>query len=302
MSFRGEADLQRHFIDCDKHPGHEMFTPVSTFSVRDLPEGYQDPDIVAYIRAQADLTVRVVSRYTSSDRPDNYAFSGIKGETFLRTGTGFIQYVYKCEGRTDKPCPCPECKNSDAPRAQWAKVKIRTATHVVFDDTEAKHSVAELFYDNHEDLKNGKIKTVFGDNVCFGAIRGDWCDMRCVTHDLDLCDYIKDAWGRWRWLESKVNEKFRGDEHRLSVVVSHPHGCNKQVSVGRWADRVVVGGSKGWESSVYSYDTPTCPGSSGAPVWLLGKVKWGGFFGRHPHSGRPLEGLNLSATGLDRTS
>ena len=250
-------------------------------------------------------TVRVVTKKTSQARPNGYAFCSSQVMTSQRTGTGFIQYVYKCEGRTDQPCPCPECKSSPTPKTKWAKVKVRTATHVVFDDEEAKSSVAELFFDNQKDKRSGKVKVIYGDNVRFGAIQGDWCDMRCVTHDLDLCDYLKDAWGRWRWLEAKVNEKFvnqraAGEDPRLAVVVSHPHGCNKQVSVGRWVDREVVDRSKGWENTVYSYDTPTCAGSSGAPVWLLGRVRWGGFFGRHPHSGRPLEGFNISATGWDK--
>ncbi|CAL1527325.1 unnamed protein product [Lymnaea stagnalis] len=299
VNFGPEADLHKQFIICDKNPGHKNFIPIYEFSLGHLPEDYRDEDVVNYIKAQAELTVRVSSKYTSQNRPEGYAFHNYKGKKFQRLGTGFIQYVYRNEARSRKPCPCPECKTSTHPHLEWAKVKVRTATHVVFDDEEARNTVAELFYDVNK-VKDD-VKVIYGDNVRFGALQGDWCDMRCVTHDMELVDQLKDTWGRWRWLETKINQKYANHpDPRLAVVVSHPHGCSKQVSIGSWRDRDVVDRSREFENCVYTYDTPTCPGSSGAPVWILGKMKWGGFYGRHPHSGRPVSGLNVSAVGWDR--
>ncbi|XP_059178930.1 uncharacterized protein LOC131958055 [Physella acuta] len=297
VTISGEADLHRAFVFCDKNPGHKKFISVKKFSVSDLPQEYQDEDIVKYILAQAELTVRIRSTYTSPGRPEGYAFHRHAGKDLQRYGTGFVQYVYRNDVRSGKPCPCPECKASSDPLEEWAKVKVRTATHVVFDDDEARNSVAELFYDA-EDEKD-KIKSVYGDNVRFGALQGDWCDMRCVTHDMELVEHLKDTWGRWRWLETKINQKYSDDDQaRLAVVVSHPHGCDKQVSVGTWRDRQVVDRSREFENCVYTYDTPTCPGSSGAPVWILGKMKWGGFFGRHPHSGWTGSGLQTQGSNV----
>uniref|UniRef100_A0A0B7B952 Peptidase S1 domain-containing protein n=1 Tax=Arion vulgaris TaxID=1028688 RepID=A0A0B7B952_9EUPU len=298
-SIVGEADLQKHLIICDKNADHKNFTPIQDFNIEQLPDGYKDQDIVDYIRSQADLTVRVTTTYISQNRPEGYAFYECRGKKFLRVGSGFMQYVYRNELRSNKPCPCPECKNSPTPRLEWAKLKIRTATHVVFDDEEAQNTIVEFFYDDNKG--RDKVRYVYGESVAFGAIKGDWCDIRCVSHDIDLCEFLKDTWGRWRWLEMKVNQKFNSeDDHRLAVVVSHPHGCSKQVSIGVWRDRDIVDRSRDWENCVYTYDTPTCPGSSGAPVWILGQMKGAGFFGRHPHSGRPLVGLNVSAVGWDR--
>ncbi|KAH9513562.1 hypothetical protein Btru_033361 [Bulinus truncatus] len=299
VSFGGESDLHRHFIDCNKNPGHTNFIPVKDFNIDHLPPDYRDEDIVNYIKSQSELTVRVTSRFTSQKRPQGYAFHNCRGKKFMRLGTGFIQYVYRNDTRTGKSCPCPECRASQTPHQEWAKVKVRTATHVVFDDQEARNTVVELFYDDEQD--KSRVKYLYGDNVRFGALQGDWCDMRCVTHDMELMEYLKDTWGRWRWLETKINQKYsEGDHHRLAVLVSHPHGCNKQVTIGTWKDRTVVDRSKDFDNCIYTYDTPTCPGSSGAPVWILGKMKWAGFFGRHPHSGHPLSGFNVSAIGWDR--
>lgn len=302
VSFHGEADLHQSLIDCDKNPGHSRFIPAADFSAKDLPDPYRnDPDVVNFIRAQAELTVRVTSTFTSDQRPEGYAFHKYSGKKLLRVGTGFIQYVYYNEGRSTDPCPCPECKATPNPKMDWAKAKVRTATHVVFDKSEALNTVVELFFDKNNEKE--KIHHMYGETVRFGAIQGDWCDMRVVTHDLDLCQRLKDTWGRWRWLETKINQKYKdSDIHRLAVVVSHPHGCNKQVSIGRWKERAVIDRCPGWENCVYTYDSPTCPGSSGAPVLLLGRMRLGGFYGRHPHSGRPLgeTGLNLSGVGWDK--
>uniref|UniRef100_A0A2C9M0Z6 Peptidase S1 domain-containing protein n=1 Tax=Biomphalaria glabrata TaxID=6526 RepID=A0A2C9M0Z6_BIOGL len=298
VNFGSEADLHKHWIDCGKNPGHSNFIPVKEFNINNLPLEYRDEDILKYIKTQSELTVRVVSSFTSSKRPPGYAFYNCRGKNFQRLGTGFVQYVYRNDTRTGKTCPCPECVSSQTPHVEWAKVKVRTATHVVFDDAEARNTVVELFYD--DDADKGAVKRLYGDNVRFGALQGDWCDMRCVTHDVELVDYLKDTWGMWRWLETKINQKYSDQDHRLAVVVSHPHGCDKQVSVGSWKERNVVDRSRDFDNCVYTYDTPTCPGSSGAPVWILGKMKWAGFFGRHPHSGRPLNGLNVSAVGWDR--
>lgn len=160
----------------------------------------------------------MVSSFTSSKRPPGYAFYNCRGRNFQRLGTGFVQYVYRNDTRTGKTCPCPECVSSQTPHVEWAKVKVRTATHVVFDDAEARNTVAELFYDDDGD--KGAVKRLYGDNVRFGALQGDWCDMRCVTHDVELVDYLKDTWGMWRWLETKINQKYSDQDHRLAVVVS----------------------------------------------------------------------------------
>ncbi|RUS73947.1 hypothetical protein EGW08_018285 [Elysia chlorotica] len=307
VSYEGGTDLHNRLLDCPKYEDHSCFIPIQNFTQVDLPQGYRDPDIVNFVQAQGELTVRVVSNVTSKARPDGYAFHDFKGQERPRYGTGFIQYLYRDDVRSNKPCPCPECKASGVVHKKWYKIKVRTATHVVFNKEESLGTYVELYFDGFE---GSTVKRFYGESLAFGAIQGDWCDIRCVSHDIELCEHIKDVWGRWRWLETKINHKYEDrdeEDHRLVVVVSHPHGCHKQVSVGRWRQRHVVDRCRGWENCVYTYDAPTCPGSSGAPIWILGRMKWAGFFGRHPHSGRPEEeeggeSVNLSGVGLDKKS
>ncbi|CAG5131779.1 unnamed protein product [Candidula unifasciata] len=69
----------------------------------------------------------------------------------------------------------------------------------------------------------------------------------------------------------------------LVIVVSHPHGCGKYVSLGRFRTRKTIsddfnptGKVLNWlTSSFYLYTTHTCQGSSGAPVFILSKERIG---------------------------
>lgn len=102
--------------------------------------------------------------------------------------------------------------------------------------------------------------------------------MLCVTHDDSLAERIKSADQSWsefcqyhpidnqnarkaatRSLK-ELDSGGRGGQISL-VVISHPHGRPKKVSVGR-----LVSGA---QDSSFNYSTPTCPGSSGAPLFLV---------------------------------
>ena len=103
------------------------------------------------------------------------------------------------------------------------------------------------------------------------------------------------------------NATFKQDEKapdRVIVVVSHPHGQPKQVSVGDWVrSRDVVGqpGRQGGQIPQWcEYTTDTCPGSSGAPVLVLSSASRGP--GLAVHSGyNEEEKVKYSAVSFFRT-
>ncbi|XP_055884255.1 uncharacterized protein LOC106069557 isoform X2 [Biomphalaria glabrata] len=65
----GEADLHKYLEGCKKNPGHSQFIPVATFTLKHLPEGYQDIALFELIKAVADLTLRIDVKITSPLRP-----------------------------------------------------------------------------------------------------------------------------------------------------------------------------------------------------------------------------------------
>ncbi|KAH9490897.1 hypothetical protein Btru_039724 [Bulinus truncatus] len=202
-----------------------------------------------------------------------------------------------------RTCPCKTCKSSDTPSKQFVWVKVITARHVVFNNKEAERATCRLFFD--EENKNKTSENVLLTVVEMVTLNPelDWCWLRCVTCDLGLASRLKDLCKRRFDLWMKVNEKFSKlrDENNLTVIVSHPHGCSKQISIGDRVDIEVVK----TEWTKYYYTTATCPGSSGATVIMLGyvgtddHVHSGGKVVKSSASDRVNWNYNYSASGDD---
>ncbi|XP_059153073.1 uncharacterized protein LOC131938865 [Physella acuta] len=293
---QGEVDLHTHLANCEKNPGHTNFVPVNQLSLEHLPSGYHDNDLYDLTKALADITVRIAVKLTSPDRPefvpgtkDPYPCYNIRGQNLLRTGTGRVWEVIKyTEGMWGyRTCPCPECDHSDTPSKVWWKVEVVTARHVVFDSSEARQSSCRLWFD---DDKSPVVK-IYGWEVGVSDTEGDGCVLCCVTHDVDVAGKLEEMVRGFDGLCDKVRDKYkrRRDVDKLTIIVSHPHGCSKQVSVGHWVDRQKVG-----RQTRYTYTTSTCPGSSGAWIYRLG-CGWS----YHPHSGAKSGGLNYSGMWWD---
>ncbi|CAG5134380.1 unnamed protein product [Candidula unifasciata] len=287
----GEADLQRAFIMCSKNPGHEDFIPVYKFRKEHLPKGFQNSCLMELIQVLSDLTVRVSVQYTSENRPETcphngtpYPFYRQRDTNMVRTGTGWVWNLEKFSQMYDmKTCPCLQCRLSENPETKWAEIVIGSAAHVVFDDKEGRHTTCHLFYDKGSTPEEDKCKMIY------------------ITHDMELADRLESLTKRFVDLQKILNQMFNSKldsvEMQSRLIVSHPHGCNKQISIGYYTERVEVKDAR--NLTRYVYTTPTCPGSSGAPVYVLGR--WRGWWPcDHPHSGNSdvNKELNFSGVGL----
>lgn len=267
--------------ECDKNPGHSNFIPAGRFSLKHLPQWCRDQSLVNLVHGLVKLTVRVSVHYTSLRRPDGYTFSQFRGSKLPHVGSGYVSSIQEVVG----PCRCQECQASSNPLQHSYHILISTACHVVYDSTEARATRVDLFHDVTDgpgDSSNlNRPRSLHGmDVVARLEAYGDWCMVRCATHDADLAKLLQDQVdfaGRTlpdnRWLGGGVPN--------VCVVVSHPHGMSKQVSVGKVVDRSPP---SSW-STVFEYSSPTCAGSSGGPVFVAfpssdGYRKWLG-----PHSG-----------------
>ncbi|KAK6963996.1 hypothetical protein BgiMline_031191, partial [Biomphalaria glabrata] len=297
-----EADLHKYLVGCKKNPGHSQFIPVDTFTLKHLPEGFQDNDLYEYIKVTADFTVRVDVRMSSPHRPkfypkttQQYPFSNMSERRNLITGSGNVLYVNefqdgdKQDGRTAyTKCWCRKCEVSNSPSNVWWEFQVYTATHVVFDAIEANHTTLRLFYDRDE----SPVVSVDKVSVRYVNIEYDWCLFKCVTCDKNLGNKLMEMWKHYVNVRRKVWDKYPASrsKHKLTFIVSHHHGCSKQVSVGQWKDRLKVG-----DRSKFTYTTFTCPGSSGAHVHCLGyrDLTWSDLV----HSGSFKSGFNYSGVG-----
>ncbi|XP_059168778.1 uncharacterized protein LOC131950575 [Physella acuta] len=290
MCYGGEADLHKHVAGCMKNPGHKGFIPLKDFNANYLPSRYHDDLMSVTIKTLAALTVQVKTKFTSLKRPEFYPGTQVpypcykdRGSHVMRLGTGRVYRVYKYTESDNKgTCKCGKCQHSDTPSKVWGEVVVLTAAHVVFDESEARQTRCVVGFD---DNKSPGV-SLDGWGVIEAYIKGDWCKFTCVSCDLKLVDELDKMCGRFNGLSRKARDKYRRFDvvDKLTVIVSHPHGCPKQVSVGQWTHEHERRG--GWYK--YTYTTCTCPGSSGASVYMPGYGGW--LLYLHPHSGSNSEG------------
>ncbi|CAL1530140.1 unnamed protein product [Lymnaea stagnalis] len=202
-----------------------------------------------------------------------------------RSGTGRICRVSKHENVPKEPCPCKLCKDTSSPEVSWGEIFVVTATHVIYDQDETADASCLLNYDS-QDEKGSRLDDA---NFIESEITDDKCWLRFFTHDLQLTDEIVAKVCRYDQLCEVLHAKYKKEdttlqgENRFAVIVSHPHGSYKMVSVGQWTQRELMDKYH----TQYVYNAMTCPGTSGATVYTLSMPGW---FYVHTHSGAKPDG------------
>ena len=298
---QGVAESEFLWKTCEKNPKHEKFIPfhndlnihTALLPHRIHGKGHR------HIKAAGDLVVRLRVQWTSPDRPDDDDLSSYRGTGRLRLGSGFIQSE-DIESESSGPCPCGKCDGASASRS-WI-FSVWTACHVVYNTEEAKRVKVDLFYDDENSELEGRMKSLWPVSVKFSNPNLDICEMACVTHDeklaeriisiernmdreifshLDLRPLLKND-----LVPQLISEPSHGGQ-KLAVCISHPHGQPKMLTIGK-----VISCEKG---GILKYDTPTCPGSSGGPVFVVDET-YSILWLAHAHTGvhrdkpRKLEG------------
>ena len=259
-----------------------------------------------WVRATADLTVRLRVGYTSQDRPDGDPLCGNRGKSIPRVGTGWI---YDVDSEINEPCPCVYCDGQEV-RKFW-RFRVLTAQHVVYDTEEAKRTRVDLFYDDETSRQDGKVVSVWALRVDWSHAEKDRCWMVCVTHDERIGEMVESLVRRWvsltkatrsRPIYSKKSSLL--DRLREAVATrsrSRPIYSKRSSLLDRLreavatrsrsitgegqfytliishphgqAKKITLGKQrptvKDDEPLYQEYEAATCPGSSGAPVFEL---------------------------------
>ncbi|RUS74882.1 hypothetical protein EGW08_017347 [Elysia chlorotica] len=260
-SYFDAAEAAHAWETCTKNPGHSNFIPLSKFEMSHLPKPHQKAYVLESIQNVARSTGRIRVGYTSHDRPDDYPFAATRGSEVPHSGTAYVYRVTRGKGR----CPCPDVKGHEDAKKRWWKVNLQTACHVVFNTEEAKRSTVDLFYDDKTSIEDGRTRTLYGLEVSEQNQAGDRCELICVTHEKELVLELRGLIDQSRNLFNTICRKTFRTSTNLCVVVSHPHGQHKHITVGK-----IRGRSKmcGIGRRNFSYDADTCRGSSGAPIFM----------------------------------
>ena len=273
-----------------------------------------------WVRVNADLTVRLRVGYTSQDRPDGDPLCGNRGKSIPRVGTGWIWHV---DSKINEPCPCVYCDGQKV-RKYW-RLYVDTAQHVVYDTEEAKRTRVDLFYDDETSRQDGKVVSVWALRVDWSYTKYDRCYMECVTHDERIGEMVESLRRRRVSLNedcrsrpiyskrSSLLDRLReaeatrsrsrsiyfkksslsGEGQRYTLIISHPHGQAKKITLGK--ERPV----KDDEPLYQEYETATCPGSSGAPGFVL-YTKGDDLFLHHGYLGYIHSGTQSSSVSTDQ--
>ena len=240
---------------------------VQDFKDKYLPRVHTDKQRDV-LRSLIDRTVRLRLYWTSPVRPDDDELSNHRGTKIPRMGTGFIRRVY--DPVSGEPCPCDKC-NGEITRKFW-RFPVQTAAHVVYNTEEAKSTRADLFYDDDSSKFDGRMVTVKGLEVVRIDHDRDFCYMECVTHDEALGERIESLWTSfYSVIRKRVDLDLSsldflppcgGGRRSPTLIISHPHGQPKKITLGQ---------GRNGEFPLVEYNTPTCRGSSGAPVFVFNR-------------------------------
>ncbi|KAK6980328.1 hypothetical protein BgiMline_021337 [Biomphalaria glabrata] len=298
-----EESVHMALAHCGKNPGHSDFIPVDSFELEHLPSGHRDPNVYQLIGLVARLTVKVKSVACSKFREILFPGRQVVSGNIL-TGSGRVYYVTKyVKGFDDNvkhpsgytSCHCRRCLGTASPSDTWWEIAVITAAHVVCDYTEVEKTECCFFYDNEE----SEVKTVDTVSILHVNAEEDKCILNCITCDDDLGNTVNqsvdDILPHWNRLHTQYKESNALKD--FSFMVSHPHGGCKRVTLGKCLEKVQL--PECAFGCYFSYTTPTCPGSSGAIVYLLGYSGTAGWSTLPVHS-RTLGGVNISGASYVR--
>ena len=234
-----------------------------------------------------------------------------------------------------------ECEESDldtteepSERPCWL-ILVETALHVVYDTKEARSTVVDVFHDTN--TSSPRSQTLYGFRVVNRYDEEDKCIFECATHNEELVRKLSESeqkrhrinrsLGRPIWTQSNrspagTSESF-GDsdtnststdqqmtslspqEYRMAIIIGHPHGRSKTISVGQWTHRVKHSETKTSVLTHYLYDAPTCKGNSGGAVMTFGKMEEERvttvLLNHHHRSSSAIPGLNMSSPSYEYT-
>ncbi|XP_055870457.1 uncharacterized protein LOC106058934 isoform X3 [Biomphalaria glabrata] len=199
------------------------------------------------------------SSSTSIDSQMDVNTSDIISSSHL-LGSGKVDDVFIRTEADYGPCPCHrQCQ-------EWGEIRVLTSAQLMYDDDDAKHFVCTFFYDD-DDKRMDQQKSARGDRIVLRDLKKDVCMFLCMTCDVGLVRTLEGMLDKFEQSWENAFDKYANtvtwENERLTVIVSHPYGLRKHISLG-----------KSWNPNVESsekrieYDNPTFNGSSGAFVLI----------------------------------
>ncbi|GFO11611.1 hypothetical protein PoB_003811600 [Plakobranchus ocellatus] len=202
--------------------------------------------------------------------------------------TDIVEFYGSCGG-------CAECARSSSStfhselpkkKEKFYRIFVASVKHVVYNDDEVKATEVQIFYEDKKSRKEKTMKSIYASSLNLGITRDDSMILECITHDESLVSELQVCLERMRSLLIKKNRTDRDyrdfypeipsvdRKNNLCIMVSHPHGQPKMITVGKRKEIYYSQPSnveyrrQATIQTAIHYDTESCPGSSGAPVFM----------------------------------
>ncbi|XP_059146322.1 uncharacterized protein LOC131933662 [Physella acuta] len=313
MEFMDTVDGDQSLECCPKKHRHHEFVDVKKLTLAHLPHDLRHASVLVWLKYCALLVVKL-KRVTSNGK-----------------ATGRVCFVVRERGIV-KTCSSNKCHIED-PHEVYGGISIITNMHVVKNDFDASRTTVEFFYDDKESPPH----TEQGSSITLTKREMDYGVFSCYVHNKDLVGKLMlvDEIKHYAWLQ--IPAELRKISKDYAIIISHPHGESKKFSFGKILDREILWNSEQLENnrvlqnmfntletlqepvltwfSVFiqefimsreiklphkrtRYDTATCKGSSGAPVYMGSVVEENGREINLPHTHRGVdrEVFNISFT------
>ncbi|KAI8749333.1 hypothetical protein BgiBS90_032763, partial [Biomphalaria glabrata] len=308
-------------MKCPKHGhnNHSAFIAIHDFNKSHLPLKLRMDEVVNYILAEAQFTVRVMVYWTSKQRPDDDVCARFRGTQNPRAASGKVLLSNPKDIKVRR-CPVAHChRHRDLGpdhTVYVVDVKVSTNGRVIFDEEELRRTTVDFFYDSGNGV--GLVRE-YGYQLFPSRSTSDVRYFSIGVHDLKLLQRLERADGcRSACFKSIPHEALRAMSAH-AIVISHPHGTQKKITVGNvvriteenltpdsqanakmlsemekmWfetrsqlAHSQMIAAMGQLSLPVYKvwYDAATCLGSAGAPVYFGARQTsgiWGPYEAQH---------------------
>ena len=195
------------FKKCKKNPGHDKFICLPDLTTSKLPHGCQNDEFLSAVRWRGRRTVKIIVFHTSPSRSGKYVMKNVP-----RNGTGFIyRFSHRPRQTSDLVSPLTSPVTSDGE----LELRVSTAAHVVFDETEVKQTRLELFFDDDKD----RSTVVRAEGVRLVGVDTETDDVTFIarlTRPEDTAHVISQI--------SETTPTIPRSTPNVTFAVSHPHG------------------------------------------------------------------------------
>ena len=263
---------------CEKNHQHDDFIQADELSREYLPEELKDPTVCVWLRNCSPLVVRLLRN---------------------NTATGRALIISKEVGSTI-PCDQIHC-HIKGHHDLHGGIGIITNKHVVMNTDQAATTKVEFFY--KDDDRRETVERELGHRLHFTNHKMDYTMFSCYVHSKDLVKLVENLDLRRQHAWERIPPQIRQASAAYAIVISHPHGVAKKISFGKVIDREmrcrtdeekrnfalirslyqICAKAHALERfaayfavfpdlplpyTITWYNTATCKGSSGAPVYM----------------------------------